>query len=682
MRFSITTLAFLFIALGSAQAAGTRAEIQGPEEFLEGEMKGLALDEEGLLRPAPIASESWTIDAPYVWCLARDAKGRVLAGSGDSGVIYREEKGGLEPWAKTLALEVVSLLVRDDEVLAGTGPDGTVYRVDKEGGTEVALDLPLQTVWSLAHGAEEGSWLAGAGPGARLYRYRSGHNGGELLHEFSATNLMTLLRDETGLWIGTQGPGLLYRIEGSDDNAPRLVYESAEEEIRAVVTDGAGGVYLLSLSVPRNGESGEGTGARSRILWLPKTGGQEEVLSVQRRLLCLTRLPDGHLLAGEAVEGRLHRIDPQRGRGVIWGEVDGADPLVLLVEDDGSLVVGTGNPGAVYRLSTQPQTGGEFISAVLSTPGAEAWGRLWVDGISKGVKVRARSGIRREPDASWSTWSDALPIGEVLQAPVAPYLQYQLEIPKDASVSGVRLAWRERNLRPRLLALKIEDAGIEMTAGGANGAAQAPVSQRFDDGLTVEYSYYPPSKPVAPEASAWARGLRTVRWRGEDPNEDRLRYAVELRPESAGEWYSLAENLESSVFAWDTRSFEDGDYRIRILADDGLDNTVSEVRSAELSSGVLHVDNTSPELLRLEWTDQTTATLVGEVRDAMSPLASLAVRFDEGEWIPVEPVDGVLDGPHEHFLVEFGDAAHREQHVWLRAQDVAGNVLLTEQPRP
>lgn len=678
MRFSIVILLLIVLGLDSAQAAGTRTELQGSKEFLEGEMTGLALDEEGRLRPAPIASQSWSIDAPYVWCLARDAKGRLLAGSGDSGIIYREEKGELLPWAETLAFEVVSLLPHVDGVLAGTGPDGTVYRIADDGTIDVALDLPLQTVWTLAEGAEKGTWLAGAGPGARLYRHRPDKRSGELLHEFPAANLMTLLRDDEGLWVGTQGPGLLYRIDGKDDSTPRLVYESPEEEIRSVVSDGAGGVYLLSLNVARNGDAGEVPVPRSRILWLPKSGGQEEVLEVKRRLLCLARLPDGHLVAGEAVEGRLHRIDPQRGRGVIWGEVDGADPLVLLPAQDGSLMVGTGNPGAVYSLGGNGDAEGQFVSAVLETPGARAWGRLWAEGSLKGVKVRARSGIRRDPDATWSDWSDALPVGEVLQAPVAPYLQYQLELPAGATVSGVRLAWRERNLRPRLIGLKIEPAGGEISAGGGNGGAQAPVSQRFDDGLTVEYSYYPPTSPAAPELSSWARGLRTVRWRGEDPNEDQLRYAVELKAEPDGEWYRLAEKLETGILAWDTRSFEDGDYRIRVIADDGLDNALEDMRSTELSSGVLHVDNSSPELRRFEWAKDNEASLVGEVWDASSPLVSLALRFDEDDWIPVEPVDGVLDGPHEHFLVEFEDPSRREQRLWLRAVDAAGNVLLRE----
>jgi hypothetical protein len=294
------------------------------------------------------------------------------------------------------------------------------------------------------------------------------------------------------------------------------------------------------------------------------------------------------------------------------------------------------------------------------------------------VKARVRSGIRSEPDESWNAWSEAMPLGEVLQTPVAPYLQYQLEIPVKASVTAVRVSWRERNLRPRILAFKVEPAGGELSLGGINGGGPAPVSQRFEDGLSVEYSYYPPTAPAAPEYSAWARGLRTVRWRGEDPNDDRLRFAVQVRTVPDGEWYTLAQDLEVGILAWDTRAFEDGDYQIQILADDGLDNAVGDVRHAQLESGIIHVDNTPPELRRLEWANGTEATLVGEVRDASSPLVGLAVRFGQEDWMPVEPVDGVLDGRDEHLLVVFDDPALREQQLWLRAEDAAGNVLLRE----
>jgi hypothetical protein len=287
--------------------------------------------------------------------------------------------------------------------------------------------------------------------------------------------------------------------------------------------------------------------------------------------------------------------------------------------------------------------------------------------------------VRRTPDDTWSEWSKTQPLGSVVSSPAAPFLQVRLTFSPDAAITALRVAYAERNLAPQLASVQVEPGGGLLASGGVN-SSPAPVSQRFDDGLGVEYTVYQPRTRTSPDMAAWARGLRTVRWTASDPNDDVLRYHVEIRNLEGGDWMRVASDLEANVYAWDTRSFRDGLYQVRVVAHDGVDNPLDRRRSTTANASPVHVDNTAPRVKSLQWTKDEPARAEAEVEDASSALVEVAVRTDDGPWTPLEPEDGVLDGPAERFTFQppppprAGDG----DRVWLRAVDAAGNVKLEE----
>ena len=108
----------------------------------------------------------------------------------------------------------------------------------------------------------------------------------------------------------------------------------------------------------------------------------------------------------------------------------------------------------------------------------------------------------------------------------APFLQVELRLEGEATVDALHLSWTERNLAPRVRGLRVEPRGEDLFFGGGGNGPQ-PLQQTFEDGLQVDYSYQPPPEPVPPEVSDWVRGIRTVVWSGEDPNDDPLRFEVQ-----------------------------------------------------------------------------------------------------------------------------------------------------------
>lgn len=676
MNLALRAASVAFLIAGVSATAtdafargATRSATHGVQQFLEGDLDGLALDPLGQLVPAPVTPHAMPSESLYAWSLAFDADGRLVVGAGDDGKLYRTTGRGedmeLEPFADTIAFEVLSLLADGDDLLAGTSPDGVVYRIDDEGAVRVELDVPQQSVWALARGAREGTWVAGTGPGARLMRGGDGAEAGEVLHRVPATNLTRLLRDEGGLWIGTQGPGMVLRIEGDDDETPMLRYEAPQDEIAALVSDGDGGVFVLSTTV-----AGQEDDRGSRLAWLPRDGAVEVVWEGDDALLSLARRPDGSFLAGEAATGRILRIDRQ-GRVGLWAELDGGDPLALATDGE-TTYVATGNLGIVYALRPGDGGTGTFESPIVETPRAEAFGRLWVDAWGHAARFRTRSGLRATPDDSWSPWSDWQSMGSTIDSPVGTHLQYELEL-DGATVESVHLAWAERNLPPVVDKLKVLPAGGDLGVGGPAGAPSSIV-QRFDNGLQVEYSVGQSVNRAAPEDADWVRGVRTIVWEGTDPNDDELRYRVDARRLPDGDWFEILAEQPERVVAWDSGSVTDGSYRIRVTATDAAAHPSGRGREGVQISGAVRVDNTPPRI-EVEVDDETWKVTVFDVS---SPLVEVDARSAGEQWRPLAPVDGVLDAPREDFRPSVEDHPER---LWIRAVDRAGNVVLHEEAR-
>lgn len=643
--------------------AATRTLTHGGNDFLAGELDALAVDVLGQLVPAPVARTNYPTTSLYAWSLALDPRGRLLVGSGDEGRIYRMKGDALEPWVDTIAYEILCLLPFEGAVLAGSSPDGVIYRIEEDGKHTIALSVPQQSVWSLAPGSRAGTWLAGSGPGAHLTRAGKGADAGEVLHRLPATNLTEMVRDAGGLWLGTSGPGLVFRIEGDDAKTPRLVYEAPQGEIATLLGDGNDGVFVLSV----NAIEGDKKGAR--LIRLAPSGALDVIWEGPEVLISLARLRDGSFLAGEAGSGRILRIDVD-GRLGLWSELDGGDPLALLVEGERAWVA-TGNLGVVYALEPgRAKEEGTFTSPVIGTPRAERWGRLRTEGWGDDVRVSVRSGVRARPDATWSSWSDFAPLDAPLSAPVAPYLQYRLRL-RNSTIHAVHLAWAERNAAPRVRYVRTEAPGGDLFRSGAAGASA--LRQRFESGLEVEYSIGATPRRTEPEQTAWVRGIRTVHWDADDPNADSLRFDVAVRALPDGDWYPLAEDHAERVLAWDTSAVPDGIYRVRVVASDAAQNPPGEGRTGSLESAPVRVDNTPPLFERVE---EENGELRLRVRDAASPLAEVHVRRDEGEWIPLAPVDGVIDSSVEDFVLPPG--VIEGVRAWIRATDRAGNVTVHE----
>lgn len=170
----------------------------------------------------------------------------------------------------------------------------------------------------------------------------------------------------------------------------------------------------------------------------------------------------------------------------------------------------------------------------------------------------------------------------------------------------------------------------------------------------------------------WKRGQRTLRWRVADPNGDELRFALEVRAETDPvHWLAVAEDLREEHYGFDATVLPDGRYRFRLTASDRRGNTdvdEGEALTAEQESEPVVIDHSPPTRGRAERRDDGWRV---EVTDRLNPLREAMLSIDAGEWQPVAPADGLLDGQSETLLL--GGIPPSARLVLLRLADAALN---------
>lgn len=701
-------IALALTAALPALAADTQWWISnGPSDYRTAEARGVMVHPDGTLSLGP-AFQTWSAESlGVVWAIA-PLKDGSLALAGERGRIDRwTESGGVRAWVRLPVGQVLSLAADGDGVLAGTAPGGVVYRIGARGDTAVFARTGERYVWALAPGKNAQSWYAASGTRGRLYRIERGS--ARVVLDSDESNLVSLLADgKGGVYAGGDSKGRVFHV--SEDGTPRTVFDAAEDEVRGLAfgPDGAlyaaalsgsalssgGGPGGLGISVSAGGPGGAGdavddtdrptpstsaaTGTRAVVYRIvPDSSAQAAWVSPQPAIFALASSKEGVIVATGNRAG-VYRIEPQ-----------GASPLLMMPQGQvtallsipgGAIYAATSNPGALWKLGPARASRGELLSQTLDARRVARFGRLQWHGVDGGgrVTLETRSGNSEPPDTTWTRWSVARSDadGARSESPAARYLQWKLLLAGgDPRIESVEAAWREINLAPRIDDLTVAPQGLGFREGELLPRTE-PITQTLPSGQKVEFSIQPSSTPKGlRDLPAWARGLRTLQWRGSDPNGDPLRYKVEVRAADGAPWMKVTEETEATAFTWDTNPLPDGRYRVRVIASDAVANAVGEERAAEALSEPFTIDNTAPTIPILEAAAEKGAVrITGRAADEFGPLSRLDVAVDEGDWRPLTPDGGLTDARQASFHARLADLAAGEHTLSVRAIDLAGNV--------
>jgi len=719
----IVTAALLAAFLAPAPAARAVEtsfwRLNDATEFLAGEeVDGVVIESDGYLTLGPAMDSVVTRleGVSYIWCLARDSKGRVWFGTGDNGGIYRWSKGEKAKlvW-RTGAGEITSIVVdAKDNVYAGSAPGGTIFRVSASGDTSRYFESGEESIWSLLVG-KDGAVYAGTGSQGKVFRV-TGAGKGSVLAETKDVNVLALAWAKDGaLLAGTASKGLLIRIDSTGET--RVLYDADSEELRAigVFPDGAVAVGTSrgqpgrpsagAAEVAPRGGAGRRPGAGESpfaIEVTPTGGGKSGVFLVQTdgsaRLLYAPPTEfiyaiapaDSHTAwVATGDPGVIFRVGRNKKFALLAAP---EQPQILaLLKSGNETYAATGNPAVLYSLAPGMAREGTYISDPHDLRSVASWGRISAEVRGGDVTIASRSGLGETPDEGWSDWSSESPLRNdtPISSPAARFLQFRLTLKRSGdsspTVSAVEIAYRQRNLPPEIGNIEMFGPEVPFFEGGPE-YRPPQISQSYPNGLKVEYTY-PRSGPraVSDASAAWARGIRTVTWEALDPNGDDLLYNVSIKAEDEREWRSLAAERKDRVLSWDAESFPNDAYRIKVEATDRPDNPPDASLSTERVSPVFQIDNVQPRIENLKADllpggrgGRGGVVVSGTAIDADSRISVIEYSTDGSDWARVFPSDGLFDQRTEAFRFEIRDLTPGEHRITVRASDQDRNVAVAK----
>jgi hypothetical protein len=696
-------LAVAAAASGIASGAPLRSITPAPGDLLRGESDGVAVSSRGLLylapKPRPLGEPLRDGTPAYVWSVAVDDEGRVIAGTGPDGKVVRAAPAESMRIVHTTPEPLVTAVAAlpGGVVLAATAPEGRIYRVPQGGPATEWSETGEHYVWSLLP-RPDGSVLAATGESGRLLRVdRTGR--ATVLFDSDESHLVALAPGRDGnVLAGGAGRGLVYRIDPR--GAARVLHDDDLPEARSVAEDEAGNVYVALLAPPAPdrrppavriqvggagqpgsemmGDLDERDGGtlrgvieglpseqadtsllpRGRVIRISPDGTVTELWrSATEAAFSLGFDAAGGLLFGTGEPARLYRVASDGEVSLLATLREGQ--VTAIARSGRGVVLATSNPASLYRLEPEPVESGTFVSRPLDAGAAARWGSLtWrTAGPSSRAEYQTRSGNSGEPDATWSDWSTALTVaeGSPIPSPPARFLQ-----------------WRAR-----------------LSGSGERAGGTAPATATF---ATENRS--PRVRDFRLDgATPWTAERASFRWSAQDPDGDPVTSILEVRRPGAGAWSAVSRTDAPSPKAadlggepetawreargtWDTTASEEGDWEVRVVVQDAASNPPGEGKDDAADPPLrMTVDRSSPTVEFRRTGDVVDVT----VTDGASPVVRLEIVKDGAVLGAAACLDGVCDSRRETFRVT-GAAASPGAGTSVRAYDAAGNVA--EAPLP
>lgn len=729
-RLSGVLLAAVAVA-GPAYAAQPQFwRLEGPRDFLAGEAKGLSIDSQGRVRLAPTSRLLYSPETPYVWALARDGKGALYAGTGNDGKVFRIQGETGTLFYDAPELEVHAIAVGPDgRVYVGTSPEGKVWAVGRDGKAEAFFDPPDKYIWAMEFD-KEGRLLVATGGEGRIYRVdKSGS--GQVLLTSAETHITALALDEAGhVFAGSAPEAIVYRIDPS--GKVFVLHDAPFREVKALSVGADGSLYVAvvegkekeerpapppaaptavipaqpmaevtvteSFTVPgvtavpppmtpvRSMTAAPSGSVKGGLLRIAPSGEVDTVWSsAEETPHSVLATPEGALV-GTGDKGQVYRIRDDR----TWSMVATfpAEQVTAIRRDvDGGVVLATSNPAKVHVLQPAAGTSGTFISKAQDTETVSSWGRIrWQAATPAGTRVvvYSRSGNTGTPDSTWSEWSPAYTRsgGEAIVSERARFIQVKAVLEGGGGdtpvLDSITAAFLQRNLRPQVDSVTVHPPGevfqkpLSITGEIEILGLDTPPSPDAR-GAGSAASRLPQIPATSYSRKLYQKGIQTLSWKADDPNQDTLSYDVHYRPVGDTRYRLLRKGLSDAVLAWDTSTVPNGRYVVRITASDAPSNPEPLALTAELDSEPFDVDNTPPSVTAAV-AQASPVHVRATVRDEDSIVRRTEYSIDGGRWEEVHPLDGINDAQEETYDIVPARMPKGPHVIVVRATDLLGNV--------
>lgn len=669
------------------------------QQFDAGDATSAFITSSGELRPGWDVKRT-ALEGDAVWSALRLANGTVLLGSDANGQVF-SLSGDTKTSVVSIpgAIAVVAMAqTSDGTVWAGTMPGNKVWKIDVAGkkatpGPQLgAKKEDVETIWSLA--ASGNTLYAGTGPSGKLFSI----SGGSAKEVFDTEDKRITAITVTGdgdVWFGTSERAVVFRLRKGET---RAMADFAGNEISALAPyrDGvvAAANDLADTVVPVGKTPAQVEGAEkpnapkgqaakapdagtkpgadkdpSPVTDLGRKGAKKGKGALFRigadgrldQLHALTATyftsvvttPDGLVYAGAADKGRVYMVDSDGAVATAF-DVDERSVSQLWTEASNKSAIGfaTDDAAAAYR-STGRAGQARYVSDVMDAKAVARFGKLsW---IAQGkAKIETRSGNTAKPGVGWSEWQAPSGIGKLgggntggkIASPVGRYFQFRIALDDDAArVSRVMAYYVPQNQATSVSDVTIEPATAEKLPTLKDLAA----------------------KPRSP--------ILKLKWKVENPDSDDTMYTLEARRDGEANWRPISTGktpLTATTWEWNTETYPDGWYRVRVTASDAAANSPDRALSATAQTTLFAIDNQRPTI---DGVSVAYPRAQARAADAISTIAEMAFSVDDGPWQLGTTTDGLYDDTSEDLRVDLPASLPRGTHTLaIRVADAAGNV--------
>jgi hypothetical protein len=692
--------ALLLCALPSEAVVTSTWTVENYSQFDAGDATDAFITSLGEIRPGWLTERADPLEGDGVWSAVRLSSGKILVGSDVDGAIWAYDgKKASKVTSMSGVLAVVSMVESGGAVYAGGMPSNTVWKIDVAGKKAVAFaklsvkgakdDEQPETVWSVAAG-KDGTLYAGTGPDGDLW---SIDKGGKAKVLFSTTDkrvTAVTVTSDGAVWFGTSERALVFRYDPKT-GATRAMADFAGNEI-AAIAEGQGAVIVAANELVDNGGPGKSaldvestekpTAPKGHPTKTPDTGsgpGAERDTSVTgdrkgarkgkgalfrvdmdgklEQLHALTSTyftsiavdPKGVIYAGAADKGRVYMVEPDDTVATAFDVEERA--VAQLFWDGGKLAFTTDDAAGLYRV-TGKASDAKYVSEVYDAKNPSKWGRLLWQGSGK-LALETRSGNTAKPDVGWSGWEKPTKIssigggqsGGTMVSPPGRYLQFRVSLPDDANLRRVTAYYLPANTATSIDEVTTEPAQVD-------------------------------KQPTLKDAAAKTRSpVVRIKWKIDNSDNDDTGFVLAVRRDGDADWRLLQTGkppFTATSFEWNTETFPDGWYRVRVTSSDALSNSPDRALTSQKTSALFVVDNTRPDITGL--------TVKGgraeaRVTDELSAITEMAFSVDDGNWQLGTTVDGIFDGEEESLRIDVPGGLSKGTHTLsIRVADAAGNV--------
>lgn len=697
MKLKVLAVVAAMTYAGAARAEGTRFyNLEGFGSFLDGNPESTAVTEDGLITLPPIAKERFADAAVSFTAAAAKDDDIIVAKSGGGTILAIDKNGKSREIAKLEGGVVTAMLATGDGLFAATGPSAKIYKLDGKGKATVFFSGEVGYVWAMTEAPGGGLYVATGDPGKVLKIGKDG-KAAELFKSEQSHLRSIAYAKGLGIFAGGGERGILFRSSDGEKDF-RALFDSGHPEITAIVLrDGyayaaaVSGAEALASDDGEGPRKGKGPTVRSQLVRVGMNGASETLAgSNDEAIFALAVDGGGNVLVATGASGRddprgrLYSVAPKNREISMIYQAKSRRITHLVDAGKGNIAAIASAGGRVIQVTGPTAQKGEFFTVAYDAGINSSFGTVQLFGVvpdKTKATVAVRTGQTATPDATWSQWSNEIPYpgNQRADVPNGRFVQMRLTLASDGKeaprINRMRVAYLRQNLRPFVREVVALRKGVALIGVPREEQKSKTVSLAEKASEEMRRGEQNESRSQASRArQIEQRGALTVRWVAEDPNGDELKYDLEFRPEGSASWRTLNKDLAEPFYTVQSAQLPDGHYQFRVRATDEPSNPRgSELEDCRESTSVL-VDNSQPKVEGMKIAvDGKKATIKLSVTDNVGPIVGAEYAVDGGEFRPMAPTDGVLDGANEAFEVKLDNLDKGPHTFTVRVIDEAEN---------